>query len=147
MKLLCLGLVIFLALSCKKTVIPPDSVSSQLWIKVDQTIPDFKLTMKLQDTRYKMTNYIVSYSGKTFNPTLKITTFSNNYSNDTWTLVYKAFGRTNELTLQLADGKIYKVRGFAFKEKKFLEILHYASGTINVVDSDITIIEKFIDVE
>lgn len=144
-----LVLVIFIAFSCKKTVFPPDSGSSQLWIKVGQTIPDFRITMKLQDNNNnnKMIDYIVSYTNKTFNPIIKTITVCGNNTHDTWVLVYKGFHRTDEITLQLADGKICNAKGFGFKEKRFLEILFNASGTINVVDRDISMIEKFIEVE
>ncbi len=146
-KLLCLGLVIFIAFSCKKTDTPTDSGSSQLWIKVDQTIPDFKITLKLQDNKNSMIDYIVSYSDKTFNPNLKSITVADKNTTDTWILVYRDFDRTDEITLQLINGKEYKTKGFEYKEKRLIEILHNTSGTVNVVDRDISIIEKFIYVE
>ena len=146
-KLLCLCLVIFIAVSCKKTDTPTDPGSSQLWIKVDQTIPDFKITLKLEDNKNTMNDYIVSYSDKTFNPNLKSIKVTDNNTNDTWILVYRNFDRTDEITLQLSDGEILKAKGFEFKEKRLVEILHNTSGTVNVVDRDISIIEKFIYVE
>ena len=146
-ELLCLGLVIFITFSCKKTDTPTDSVSSQLWIKVDQTIPDFKITLKLQDNKNRMIDYVVSYSDQTFNPNLKSIKVTNNNIYDTWILVYSDFDRTDEITLQLSDGIILKAKGFEFKEKRLVEILHNTSETVNVVDRDISIIEKFIYVE
>ncbi|HEY3390413.1 MAG TPA: hypothetical protein VGK38_12615, partial [Prolixibacteraceae bacterium] len=114
-KLLFLGLVIFIAFSCKKTDTPTDSGSSQLWIKVDQTIPDFNITLKLQDDKNTTIIYTVSYSNKTFNPNLKSISVTDNNINDTWILVYSDFDRTDEITLQLSDGKTLKAKGFDFK--------------------------------
>ncbi|GEM_PF-2233437 len=146
-KLLCLGLVIFIAFSCKKTDTPTDSGSSQLWIKVDQAIPDFKITLKLQDNKNRMIDYNVSYSDKTFNPNLKTITVSDNNTSDTWILVYKDFDRTDEISLQLKDGKILKTKGFEFKEIRLIEVIPDVNGSYSVVDSDISIIEKIIYVD
>jgi len=144
-KLLCLVLVIFIGFSCKKT--DTDSGSSQLWIKVDQTIPDFKITLKLQDNKNTMIDYIVSYSDKTFNPNLKSITISDNNTNDSWVLVYRDFDRTDEITIQLKNGKEYKAKGFEYKEKRLIEVVPSLNGSFSIMDRDISIIERFIYVE
>jgi len=62
-------------------------------------------------------------------------------------LVYKDFDRTDEISLQLKDGKILKTKGFEFKEIRLIEVIPDVNGSYSVVDSDISIIEKIIYVD
>jgi len=141
-KILYLVLVVFIVFSCKKTDTNTDSSGSQLWIKVDAAVPDFDLTFKCGDVKSGGNVYAVSYADKTFNPNLKTVIVTEDDINDRWILVYTDFGQTDEITLQLASGKIYKAKGFRLHEKRLMEII--SSGTINIVDRDISIIERLI---
>jgi len=144
-KLFYLLFVIFIAFSCKKT--DTDSGSSQLWIKVDQTIPDFNITLKLQGNKNTTNDYIVSYTDKTLSPNLKSITVSDSNTNDSWVLVYRDFDRTDEITIQLKNGKEYKAIGFEHKEKRLIEVVPSINGSFSIMDRDISIIERFIYVE
>ena len=147
MKLLCLVLVIFIVFSCKKNDPPTDSGSSQLWIKVDQAIPDFNITLKCTDINGTKKDYTVAYTDKNFDPNLKTITDKDNSNSSSWILVYDDFDRTDEISLQLKDGKIIKAKGFDYKEKRLIEVVSGVNGSYSVVDKDISIIEKIIYVE
>lgn len=142
-KTICLIFLFLTILSCKKDDTQPDSETSQLWLKVDQSVPDFTMTLKCADLKNNENLYTVTYAGKTFSPNLKSAVVG---TNDTWIQVYKAFDRTNEITLQLANGQVYKTRGFEFKEKRVIEVVS-REGSVNMVDRDISIIEKTIWVD
>ena len=144
-KIICLVLVVFTVFSCKKTDSNTNSGSSQLWIKVDEGVPDFKISFKCGDEKGG-SDYTVSYTDKIFNPNLKTIDVTKNGVSDTWILVYNDFGQTDEIILQLKDGKIYKAKGFRLHEKRLMEIISSTNGTLSIVYRDISIIEKFIDV-
>ena len=136
-------------ISCKKTTINETNIfpeSSQLWVKVSSNVPDFKIKFSCQDTRNKKSDYLVSYLGKVFNPNQK--TFTDKTNNDTWVMVYKSFDRTDEINIQLSESlDVYKAKGFEFGDKRFIDIVLNPSGSFNVVDRDITTINKIIYVE
>lgn len=142
-KIFCLVIVV-LVLSCEKTDTDTDSAGSQLWVKVDNAVPHFDLTFKCGDVKSGGNVYTVLYTDKTFNPNLKTIKVTENDNNDRWILVYKDFGRTDEIILQLENGKIYKAKGFHYNEKRLIEIISATDGSCNIVYRDISIIERFI---
>ena len=146
-KLLCLVLLIFAVFSCKKTDTPTDSGSSQLWIKVDSAVPDFSITLKCADINGTKKDYTVAYTDKKFDPNLKTITVNDNSNSSSWVLVYDDFDRTDEIDIQTEDGKEHKTKGFEHKEKRFVEVISSVSGSFSVVDRDISVIEKIINVD
>jgi len=143
-KTACLIFIFLSILSCKKDNTQPDSATSQLWVKVDNSVPDFTMTLKCADAKNNVSDYTITYTDKNLSPNLKSAVVG---TNDTWIQVYKSFGRTDEITLQLSNGKVYKTKGFEFKEKRVIEVVSTSAGSVNVIDRDISIIEKTIWVE
>ena len=132
--------------ACKKTEINNYPESSQLWIKVSNSLPDCNIKFNYQDIKNRNYNYSALYKGKVFNPNLS--TFTDTSINETWVLVYKSFARTDEIAIQLSEnGNVYKARGFEYGENRFIEIIRNPNGTIGVEDRDVSTINKIILVE
>jgi hypothetical protein len=146
-KMICLFILLFSLLSCNKDDATSDSGDSQLWLKVDHSVPDFTMTLKCTDARNNENIYLITYADNTLSPDLKSVEVGSNGAYDTWIQVYKAFGRTDEITLQLSNSKVCKTKGFEFKEKRVIEVVSSSTGLVNVVDRDISIIEKTIWVD
>ena len=130
--------------SCKKDNSTISSETSQLWLKVDQSVPDFTMTLKCADLKNTEHDYTITYQDKALNPSLKSVSGEPNATGSAWILVYKAFDRSDEITIQLANGKVYKTKGFEYKEKRVIELVSTSKGTVNAIDRDISIIEKTI---
>jgi hypothetical protein len=146
-KAICLIVLLLSILSCKKDSNQPDSGTSQLWLKVDQSVPDFTMTLKCADLKNTVRNYTIIWAKQTLNPNLKKVEVGSNDSSDSWVQVYKAFDRTEEITIELSNGKVYKTKGFEYKEKRVIEVVSTIPGSVNVIDRDISIIEKIIWVD
>lgn len=147
-KVLFLILVVVNAIlfSCKKTEINNYPTNSQLWVKVSNSLPDCNIKFKYQDIKNRNYFYSVLYNGKVFSPNLN--TFTDSSNNETWVLVYKTIGRTDEIDIQLSkNSTVYKARGFEYGENRFIEIKHTPDGSYYVEDRDITTINKIINVE
>jgi hypothetical protein len=143
-KIFCLVVIVSVVFSCKKTETNADSGSSELWVKLDDKVPDFTLSFQYGDVKNGLNIYTIFYKNQTFIPNLKVLTDSENGVYGNWIQVYKDFNRTEVIILQLSNGKVYKVKGFEFHEKRLIEIISVSGDTVNVVDRDISIIEKFI---
>lgn len=143
----CLIFLLLMLFSCKKEVVPSDSGSTQLWIKVGRSVPDFSISLKCASLQNKESVYTVSYQDQALNPNLKTASVNSQNNSEAWVMVYKDFDRTDEIELRLANGKVYKTKGFEYKEKRVIEVVATTGGAINVVDRDISIIEKLIWVD
>jgi hypothetical protein len=146
-KTVCLIILLLSILSCKKDSTQPDSGTSQLWLKVDQSVPDFTMTLKCADLKNTERNYTITWAEQTLSPNLKKVEVGSNESKDSWVQVYRAFDRSDEITIELSNGKVYKTKGFEYKEKRVIEVVSTVSGSVNVIDRDISIIEKTIWVD
>jgi hypothetical protein len=146
-KIFCLVFVVSIIFSCKKADSDADSVNSELWVKVDKEVPDFIMKFRCGAFKKKENIYTVSYTDKTIIPNLKTIIVNENGIYNNWILVYTNFGRTDEIILQLANGKIYKAKGFEFREKRLIEIFSVSNDNIEIVDRDISIIEKLIYID
>jgi hypothetical protein len=146
-KTICLICLLISIFSCKKDQSQPDSGTSQLWLKVDQAVPDFKISLKCTSLQNKETIYTISYQDQDLSPKLKSVSVDGQNQSETWVLVYKDFDQTDEIEVRLDNGKVYKTRGFERKEKRLIELVSTVPGSVNFVDRDISILEKTIWVE
>jgi hypothetical protein len=146
-KTLIVMLLFFAINACKKDKIEPEDGSSQLWVKVDQTVPDFTLSLKCADINRTTKDYTVTWQNQTLSPNLKVVENSSAGSSSGWVQVYRSFDRSDEITVQLSNGKTYRTRGFEFREKRVIEIVSTLPGSLSIVDHDISIIEKTVWVE
>ena len=135
-----LVLVVFIIFSCKKTENEPES--SQLWIKVSESVPDFIFSFKSQNVK-SSGNTEVSYINKIFTPNLKMGTVTQNGTTETWVLVYNSYSETDEITFQTAD-KVITTKGFKSGEKRCIDITCNSGGAIAVQDRDISILNEII---
>jgi hypothetical protein len=144
-----LVLALFIFLSCKKTNETNIyySNNSQLWINVDNSVPEFKLTFTSEDNKSNVFTYVVSYSNDVLNPTLRSKVVLNKGVYETWVLVHNNFDRSDQIVVKTPDGKEYKTTGFEFQEKRLLYIKKNISGVVNITDADITIIETVVYVD
>lgn len=141
-------IIILLSLfSCKKENESISSETSQLWLKVDQSVPDFTMSLKCANLQNTERDYTISYQDKTLSPNLKSAETGSNGKSSAWIMVYKAFDRTDEITIQLSNGKVYKTKGFEYKEKRVIELVSTSQGSVNAIDRDISVIEKTIWVD
>jgi hypothetical protein len=144
-KILFLFIIALLFFSCKKTA-NNNPGSSQLWVKVSDSIPDFNMQFNCQGSDNRKSDYSVSYLGKVFNPNLW--TFTDISNNDKWVLVYKSSEGTDDLSVQLlGNGKVYKCKGLGSGEKRGIEIKVKPGGSVYVEVKDISIITKIINIE
>jgi hypothetical protein len=143
---LVLALVLSLFGSCKKKGTDLSSTPSQLWLRVNNNVPEFSIEFIGQDAKNYFKDYSVTYSNNELSPNLR--TAIDNTKNETWVMVYKSLDKTDEISLQLSgETKIYKSKGFGHGEKRFVEISCNSGGVISVQDRDITTISKIIWIE
>jgi hypothetical protein len=140
-KMAYLVLVVLIIFSCKKTENEPES--SQLWIKVSESVPDFIISFKSENVKSTDT-YVVSYTNKIFAPTLKMGTVTDNGNIETWVLVYNSYSETAEITFETADHKLLTTKGFKSGEKRCIEVMCNSGGAIAVQDIDISILNEII---
>ena len=141
-KMAYLVLVVFIILSCKKTENEPES--SELWIKVSESVPDFMISFKSENFKSSGKTYEVSYTKKIFVPNLKMGTVTDNGNTETWVMVYNSYGETDEITFQTADNKVLTTKGFKSGEKRCIEVMYNSGGAIAVQDIDISILNVII---
>ena len=151
MKKIAIYLVLILVLfSCQKSGDITNiyySNNSQLWINVDNSVPEFTLTFTSEDNKSNVFTYAVSYSNNVLNPTLRSKIVLNKGVYETWVLVHNNFDRSDKIVVKTADGKEYTTSGFEFQEKRLLYIKKNISGIINITDADISIVETVVYVD
>ena len=140
-------MVIFIAFSCKKAETTIDPESSQLWIKVGNSIPDFEISFNRLALKSTANNCIVSYVNKIFTPNLKSVDITDNGNTSTWVMVHKSSDQTDEITFKFSDKLVLKTRGFKKGEKRFIEVIQTVNGTFSTQDHDITMVNKIIWVD
>jgi len=137
-----LVLVVLSVISCKKTENEPES--SQLWIKVSESVPDFIISFKSENVKSSGNTYVVSYTNKIFVPNLKMGTVTANGNNETWVLVHDSYGETDEITFETTDHKVLTTKGFKSGEKRCIEVMCNSGGDIGVENRDISILYEII---
>jgi len=142
MKIAYLVLIVLFAFSCKKTGNDPEN--SQLWIKVNESVPDLLISFENQNVNSIGNTYVVSYTNKIFVPNLKMGTVTDNGKTETWVLVHDSYGGTDEITFETTDHKVFTTKGFKSGEKRCIEVMCNSGGTIAVQDIDISILDEII---
>jgi hypothetical protein len=143
---LVLALVLSLFSSCKRDGTDLSTTPSQLWLKVNNNVPEFSIEFIGQDAKNYFNSYSITYSNNELSPNLKTTI--DNTKNETWVMVYKSLDKTDEISIQFSgESKTYKSKGFGHGEKRFVEISCNSGGVITVQDRDITTITKIIWIE
>ena len=146
-KAFCLIILLLSIFSCKKDGTTADSKSTQLWINVSNSIPDFDISFNSQVLKSTANNCSVSYINKIFTPNLKSVNITNKDSTKTWVLVHKSSDQTDEIIFKLSDDKILKAKGFKTGEKRFIEVIQTNGGAFSTQDRDIEMINKIIWVD
>lgn len=143
--------LVLVLLSCRKSEESVTNIyyveNSQLWVNVDNSIPEFSMEFTSEDSKKNVYTYVVTYSNEVFAPTLRTRVILNNGIYETWVLVHNNFDKSNQIVVKTPDGKEYKTSGFEFQEKRLLYIKKNIHGAVNVTDADISIIESVIYVE
>lgn len=135
-------MVVLIVFSCKKTENEPES--SQLWIKVSESVPDFVISFKSQNTKSTGNTYVVSYTNKIFAPNLKMGTVTENGNTETWVLVHNSYNETAEIIFETEDNKVIATSGFKSGEKRCIEVMCNSGEAIAVQDRDISILNEII---
>ncbi|MDP4292024.1 MAG: hypothetical protein Q8908_13155 [Bacteroidota bacterium] len=144
-KILFLSIIVLLFFSCKKAANNHPG-SSQLWVKVSDSVPDLNINFNRKGFGTRKSDYSVSYLGKVFHPNLW--TFTDVRNNDKWVLVYKSYEGTDDLSVQLVgNGNVYLAQGLVPGEKRGIEIKVNSGGSVYVEDKDISIITQIINIE
>lgn len=131
--------------SCAKEESVIQAESSQLWMKANDSFPDFEAEFISFDlNKHKKINS-VSYVSKAFRPNLEA--FAASDRSGTWVLTHKSYARTDEIIIKLEDGREYQARGFERGEKRFIELILNPDGSASFADRDILTIDTIIYID
>jgi len=131
--------------SCKKESVETNN-NSELWLKVDNSIGSLNVSFVGTNAKNEQHSYVVYYKNGIFSSTIKQ---AKDKDGKDWVLVNSSSEKCAEIVVTCKDNdnnkdKEHKTRGFNPGEKRFIEVVLALDGSFNVIDYDITMIDKTI---
>lgn len=143
-KILFLFLLSFLLCSCESdlNIFKEKYRDSELWFTVDNKIDNLDITFETKSEKGKTELCKVLYRDKKLLPCYGHFTSAKDGKN--WSLVCYGQKVSGDISITY-NGKNYKTRGFNLGERRYIEVVLTYEGGINIINYDITQIEKIVE--